>query len=151
MKGTLMQVEPYLSFEGRCEEALEFYKKTIGAEVTALMRFKDNPDSGKAGEGCGPGATMPPGIDNKVMHSSFRVGKSTIMATDGSCNGKATFAGISLTLAVDTPSEAEKYFTALSNEGSVTMPLGKTFFSPAFGMVADKFGVHWMVIATPAA
>jgi PhnB protein len=145
-----MLVEPYLSFEGRCEEALEFYKKAIGAEVTMLMRFKDNPDAGKAGEGC-PGGTMPPDIDNKVMHSSFRVGKSTIMATDGGCNGKGGFAGISLTLAVDTPAEAEKYFAALSEGGAVNMPLGKTFFSPAFGLVADRFGVHWMVLASPAA
>lgn len=146
-----MQVEPYLSFEGRCEEALEFYKKAIGAEVTMLMRFKDNPDAGKPGEGCTTGPTPPPDIDNKVMHSSFRVGKSTLMATDGGCHGKTGFAGISLTLAVDTPAEAEKYFAALSNGGAVTMPLGKTFFSPAFGLVADKFGVHWMVIANPAA
>lgn len=131
-----MQVQPYLFLDGRCEEALEFYKRAVGAEVTALMRYKESPD---------PNMSM---ADNaqKVMHSSFRVGDSTILASDGRCEGRPTFDGFALTVSVADDAEAKRLFAALGRGGTVTMPLGKTFFSSSFGMLADKFGVGWMVI-----
>ena len=134
-----MQVQPYLFFEGRCEEAIEFYRKALGAKVEMLMHFKDNPEPmpGKA----------PPG--DKVMHSSFRIGETTVMASDGNCVGKPSFQGFSLSLTARDDAEAKRLFAALSDGGKVQMPLGKTFYSPAFGMVADRFGVSWMVIVTP--
>ncbi len=131
-----MLVEPYLFFDGRCEEAIEFYKKAIGAQVTALMRYKENPEP----------STNPPGADDKVMHALFRVGDTTIMASDGRNQGKPSFQGFALTIAVKTEAEAKKAFNALADGGRVQMPLGKTFFSPSFGMLADRFGVNWMVI-----
>jgi PhnB protein len=133
-------VQPYLSFEGICEEALNFYTKAIGAKVEMLMRFKDAPP----GEGCPGGTTPPPG--DKVMHASFRVGDTVLMASDGMCGGKAGFQGFSLSLTQTTEAEAKKSFAALAEGGQVHMPLGKTFFSPCFGMVVDKFGICWMVI-----
>ena len=134
-----MQVQPYLFFEGRCEEAIEYYRKALGAKVEMLMPFKDNPEpmTGKA----------PPG--DKVMHASFRIGDTTVMASDGNCMGKPSFQGFSLSLTARDDAEAKRLFAALSDGGKVQMPLGKTFFSPAFGMVADRFGVSWMVIVTP--
>jgi PhnB protein len=131
-----MQVQPYLFFDGRCEEAIEFYRKTLGAEVQMLMRFKDSPE---------PGHT-PPGAENKVMHSSLRIGDATVMASDGHCQGKPSFQGISLSLSVPDAAEAERVFNALADGGQVQQPLVETFFSPRFGMVADRFGVPWMVV-----
>ena len=137
-----MQVQPYLSFEGRCEEAIDFYKKSLGAKVEMLMRFKENPDKDKMGVNC-----MPPGGDEKVMHSSFKIGDTVVIASDGmSYDQKPEFKGFSLTVTAKDAAEADKLFNALSDGGKVNMPLGKTFFSPRFGMVADKFGVGWMVI-----
>lgn len=134
-----MAIEPYLFFEGRAEEALEFYRKALGAKVEMLMRYKESPDPV-------PEGMVPPGSGNKVMHSSFTVGGARVMASDGNCSGKPTFGGFSLSLAFDTQAEAERAFRALGEGGQVQMPLGKTFFSPCFGMVADRFGVGWMVI-----
>ena len=137
-----MSVQPYLFFNGRAEEAIEFYKKAIGAKVEMLMRFGENPDKGKpTPEGCGP---MPD--DNKVMHSSLRVGDGIIMISDGMGGGGLEFKGISLTLPVASEAECTKLFNNLAAGGQVQMPLAKTFFSPLFGCVADKFGVSWMVI-----
>jgi PhnB protein len=133
-----MIVQPYLSFEGRCEEALEFYKSSVGAKVEALMRFSDAP----------PEMPTTPENKQKVMHSSFRVGDTQVLASDGRCTGKASFSGVTLTLAADTPAEAEKLFGALGKGGQVTMPMAETFFAHRFGMLADKFGVNWMVIAS---
>ena len=135
-----MQVQAYLSFEGRTEEALEFYKTAIGAEVKELMRHSDSPEPA-------PPGMLPPGSERKVMHSSFTVGDTTIMATDGMCSGKAQFGGISLALSVGDAKKAERVFAALAEGGEVRQPLVKTFFSPALGMVADRFGVPWMVVA----
>jgi PhnB protein len=137
-------VQSYLNLNGRCEEALEFYKKALGAEVEMILRFKDNPDKDKQSgqEGCGPAPTD----ENKVMHSSFRVGATTVMASDCECTGDPKFQGFSLALSVLTEAEADKYFNALSEGGKVTMPLSKTFWSPKFGMVADRFGIHWMIM-----
>ena len=138
-----MRVEPYLFFDGRCEEAIEFYKKTLGAQVVMLMRFKDSPEP--QGPQCAPGNA------DKIMHASFAVRGTNIMASDGRNEGKPKFEGFSLSFPVKDETEAEKVFAALSDGGQVQMPLTKTFFSPRFGMVADKFGVGWMVIANQPA
>ncbi len=137
-----MQVQPYLFFDGRCEEALAFYRKALGAEVTMLMRFKDSPEPPQPG-------MVPPGSENKVMHSSFRIGETTVMASDGHCAGKPSFDGFSLSLTAGSEAEANRIFAALADGGQVRMPLGKTFFSPRFGMLTDRFGVGWMVIVAP--
>lgn len=131
-------IEPYLFYNGRCEEALEFYKKVLGAEVQMLMRFKESPE-------LPPPGMVPPGFENKIMHSSFRVGKTTIMASDGCEADKASFEGFSLAVSVATEAEADRVFGALSAGGQVKMPLNKTFWSPRFGMLEDKFGIAWMV------
>jgi PhnB protein len=134
-----MQVQSYLFFDGRCEEALEFYKKALGIKVEMLMRFSDSPDPM-------PPGMIPPGAENKVMHSAFRVGETLVMASDGNCGSKPKFEGFCLSVDAKNAAEADKLFSALGDGGKVQMPLGKTFFSPRFGMVADKFGVGWMVI-----
>jgi len=131
-------LNPYLFFDGRCEEAIEFYRKTLGAEQLMLMRYKDAPAEAKSQQ-CDT-----PISENKVMHARLRIGGSTIMLSDGPCSGK--FDGFSLSLTAPNPAEAERLFTALSAGGRVDMPLAKTFFSPAFGMLTDRFGVKWMVI-----
>lgn len=144
-----MQVQTYLFFDGRCEEALEFYRNALGAEVTMLMRFKDAPpepnESNKSNESCMP----PPGAENKVMHASFRIGDTTVLASDGHCQGKPSFLGFSLSLIVSSEAEADRLFAALAEGGQVQMPLAKTFYSPRFGMVADRFGVSWMIYMEP--
>ncbi|MGA7750015.1 MAG: VOC family protein [Gallionella sp.] len=134
-----MLIQPYLYFEGRCEEAIEFYRKTLCAEMTMLMRYKDSPEPPRPG-------MLPPGAGNKVMHSSFRIGETTVLASDGLCSGKPDFKGFTLSITVPNDNEAERLFTALGEGGQVQMPLTKTFFSSRFGMVADRFGVSWMII-----
>jgi PhnB protein len=138
-----MKVEPYLFFNGRCEEALNFYRTALGAEVTGLMRFKENPDPMPAGP---DGYAPPPGTEEKIMHSAFRIGETTVMASDGMATGNTEFKGISLTISVATDADAERLFKALSDGGQVQMPISKTFYATAFGMVVDRFGVSWMVI-----
>lgn len=135
-------IEPYLFFNGRCEEAIEFYRKAIGAEVEMMMRYKESPEPPKPG-------MVPPGFENKIMHTSFRVGGTTVMASDGCSTEKQNFHGFSLALAVPSEAEADRVFNALANGGQVRMPLAKTFWSPRFGMVADKFGIGWMVSVRP--
>ena len=137
-----MQVQPYLFFDGRCEEAVEFYRKALGAEVTMHMRFKDSPEPPQPG-------MVPPGAENKVMHASFRIGDTTVMASDGRCLGRPSFQGFSLSLTASNETEADRLFAALGDGGQVQMPLTKTFFSPRFGMVADRFGVSWMIVVAP--
>jgi PhnB protein len=137
-----MRVEPYLLFEGRCEEAIEFYRAALGAEVTSLLRYKDSPEPP-------PPGMLPPGAENKVMHASFRIGDSTVMASDGRMQGPASFQGFTLSLTVSTGAEAERLFAALADGGQVHMPLAKSFFSSHFGMVADRFGVGWLVLVAP--
>jgi PhnB protein len=134
-----MQVQPYLFFDGRCEEAIEFYRKTLGAQVGMMMRFGESPDP------C-PEGMIPAGSENKVMHAALQIGDTTVMASDGSCGGAPSFQGFSLSLEAANESEAKRLFDALGNGGQVQMPLDKTFFAQSFGMVADKFGVSWMVI-----
>jgi PhnB protein len=128
-----MQIQPYLFFEGRCEEAIEFYQAAVGAEVLMLMRYKESPEPG------------PPANAEKVMHASLRIGDSTVLISDGRCSEKPSFQGFALSLTVANDAEAEQRFTALSDGGQVQMPLVKTFFTTSFGMVTDRFGVLWMV------
>lgn len=138
---TKTQIQPYLFFEGRCEEALEFYKTAAGAQVEALMRYSQSP------EPCAEGMTVDP---EKVMHASFRIGEATVMASDGMCTGQSNFNGFGLALSLLEAAQAERIFQGLSQGGQVVQPLQKTFFSPLFGMVHDKFGVHWMIMVAPA-
>src|SRR4051812_12206758 len=135
MSTTLLQ--PYLFFGGRCEEALEFYKTALGAEVEMLMRYKESPEPA-------PPGMLPAGFENKVMHASFRVGGNVLMASDG-CEEGSGFDGFSLSLTLPGEAEAQRAFTALAEGGVIGMPLGKTFWSPCFGMVKDQFGLGWMV------
>lgn len=135
-------IQPYLFFGGRCEEALEFYRTELGAEVTMLMRFKESPDPT-------PPGMLPEGFDEKVMHASVKIGASEIMASDGTCNDTTGFAGFSLSLTVPTEAEADRIFGALAEGGEVQMPLGKTFWSPCFGMLTDQFGMGWMISVPP--
>ena len=132
-----MKVQPYITFGGRCEEALEFYKKSIGAEVTGLLRWKESPDKNMK---------APPGREEKIMNATFRIGETELMADDGMGNEEpAEFKGIKLAIEVANDAEAKRVFTALGESGIVTMPLMKTFWTSSFGMLTDKFGVPWMV------
>jgi len=134
-----MHVQPYLFFDGRCEEALEYYRAAIKITDVRLLRYKDNPEPQQPG-------MIPPGSENKVMHSSFRLGETEIMASDGRCGGTPMFEGFSLVVLVKSEAEARQIFEPLAADGQVQLPLTKTFFSPCFGMLLDKFGVAWMVI-----
>jgi len=133
-----LQVQPYLFFNGRCEEAVEFYRHALGAEVIMLARFKDSPEPPPPGR-------LPPGSENKIMHAGFRIGGTTILASDGCDEGGPKFEGFSLSLIVPDADAAERAFAALAEGGKVGMPLAKTFYSTRFGMVTDRFGVSWMV------
>jgi PhnB protein len=135
-----MQVQPYLFFDGRCEEAIEFYRRTLGAEVQMLMRFKDAPQ-----DAC-PQGGFAPGTENKVMHGSLQIGSATVLVSDGRNTGKPNFQGFGLALDVASDADAKRTFDALSDGGQVQAPLSKTFFASSFGMVVDRFGVLWMVL-----
>ena len=149
-----MHVQPYLYFEGRTEEALEFYKTTLGANIDVMMRMKEAPPEAQApGDNCrddGSASTSGHGgKDNseKIMHAQFRVGDTVVMASDGMCSGSADFKGFALTLTVADDAEAKQKFDLLAAGGIVQMPLSATFFATSFGMVRDRFGVVWVVIA----
>ncbi len=132
-------IQPYLFFRGRCEEAIAYYKSRLGAEVLTMLRFKDNPDR--------PGPDkVPAALDEKIMHASLRIHGAEIMMSDGMRSGELDFQCMSLSLSVSSQAECERLFNAIAADGTVQMPLGKTFFSPCFGAVADKFGVSWLVI-----
>ena len=131
-----MQVQPYLFFDGRCDEAIEFYKQNLGAEVGMLMRWKDCPDK----------SAVTQANADKVMHASLKIGEARVMASDGRNTGNPKFEGFALSLNAKNEADADRMFNALSNGGKVTMPMSKTFFSPRFGMCADKFGMQWMII-----
>ena len=134
-----MLVQPYLMFGGRCQEAVEFYRDALGAEVQMLMRFSESPDAP-------PPGMVPENWGDKVMHACIKIGDTLVMASDGCATSEASFQGFSLSLSVANEAAADREFAALSDRGQVTMPLGKTFFSPRFGMLVDRFGVGWMVI-----
>lgn len=135
-----MNVQPYLAFEGRCDEAIEFYKTAIGAKVQMLMRFRDAPDQ----------SMISPTNKDKVMHAALSAGDATILMSDGRCTGSPNFNGIALALSAGSDADAERVFNALADGGKVSMPMAKTFFASRFGMLADKFGVGWMVLTSPA-
>ena len=131
-------IQPYLFFNGTCEQAVAFYQKALGAQVQFTMRYNESPDAP-------PPGMVPPGWDNKIMHTSFRIGETTVMASDGCSADKASFDSFSLSLSVGTEAEADRAFAALADGGQVKMPLTKTFWSPRFGMLKDRFGVNWMI------
>jgi PhnB protein len=131
-------IQPYLFFDGKCEEAIEFYKRAVGAKVIMLMRYQDAPPEAQQ--------NMPPGNKDKVMHATLQIGPATLLASDGHCKGSPKFEGFGVSLSLNTPAEVDKAFQALSEGGQVVMPAGETFFSKRFGMVTDKFGVLWMVL-----
>jgi len=137
-KNVSLMVQPYLFFNGSCEQALEFYRKTLGAEVEMMMRFKDSPEAPQPG-------IVPPGFENKIMHASFRIGETFVMASDGCSTEKSSFEGFSLSLSVPSEADAEHAFAALADGGQVLTALTRTFWSPRFGMVEDRFGVSWMI------
>ena len=132
-----MHIQPYLFYNGRCDEAIDFYRVTLGAEVTMLMRFKDCPEPTSHG------------VAEKVMHASLRIGDTTVLVSDGQCSGQLSFQGFALSLTVPDDAQAERLFAALGDGGQVQMPLTKTFFSSKFGMLADRFGVLWMIYVMP--
>ena len=134
-----MHIEPYLFFNGHCDEAIEFYRRALGAEVTMLMRFKEGPDP----------AAIPPGSGDKVMHASLRIGDTMVLASDGHSTGKPNFHGFALSITVPDEGKVERYFAALADGGKITAALAKTFFSRRFGMVTDRFGVNWIVYVAP--
>jgi len=138
---TTTLIQPYLFFGGRCEEALEFYRSALGAQVSILMRYKESPEPPVPG-------MLPPGFENKIMHATFHIGGTTLMASDG-CEEGAKFGGFNLSLAVPNEAEADRAFAALANGGQVKMPLAKTFWSPRFGMLTDRFGLDWMISVMP--
>ncbi len=137
-----MKIEPYLFFNGRCEEAIAFYQQALGAEVTMQMRMSESPEPHQPG-------MLPPGFENKIMHASMRLGDTNVMMSDGNSDMQPVFKGFTLSIAVPEAAQAETIFAALCQGGQVQMPLGKTFWSPCFGMVADRFGVSWMVTVAP--
>lgn len=131
-----MSTLPYLDFNGRCEEAIEFYRQAVGASVDMLMPFKDSPEP------------MPEDKDksDKILHASMTIAGSTIMASDGFCTGAPKFAGLGMALSLPDEAAVRRAFDALGDGGQVTMPLGRTFWTPCFGMVTDRFGLCWMVM-----
>ena len=135
-----MRVEPYLYFDGRCDQAIEFYGRTVGAEVTVIVRFND-----------APGAQPRPGNENKVMHVALRIGESTVLASDGQCRGSPRFEGFSLSIAAVSDGEADRVFAALSVGGRVQVPMMPTGFASRFGMVSDHFGILWTIVAQQGA
>jgi PhnB protein len=140
MNSSNLALRPYLSFDGRCEEALGFYQRTLGAKIELLVRFEENPEAGH----------NPPGAENKVMHAALRIGTSRILVSDGQCTGKPTFAGFSLSLNATSADEVDRLTAALADGGGqVQLPPAKTFFSPRFAMATDRFGVSWMILVHP--
>ena len=136
MNTSTASIQPYLNFGGRCEEAVEFYRKALGAELRMMMRFKEAPEKD---------SDLPECFQDKVMHASLQIGETVLMASDGRCDGAQSFEGFSLSITVADEAEAERVFAALSDGGLVTQPLEETFWSPKFGMLQDRFGVSWMV------
>ncbi|MEW6256337.1 MAG: VOC family protein [Pseudomonadota bacterium] len=144
-----MQTNPYLMLEGRAEEAIDFYVRALGADVEMMMRVSEAPEMPDGA--CAGGEGMPPMPGDKILHASLRLGASRLMLSDGMCSGRPEFKGVLISLAVESVPEAQRLFDALAEDGQVQMPLGPTFFSPAFGMAADRFGVGWMVVVEGAA
>ena len=140
-----MLIQPYLTFEGRCEEAVEFYKKALGAEVTMLMRMNDNPEPEAGGEGCAPTAAQA----EKILHAELNIGGNVVMCSDGMMQDKSAFKGFALSISVPDEAAAKEVYAAMADGGQPFMPLSRTFWSPCFGMLNDRFGVCWMVGVNP--
>lgn len=140
-KEDAMNVTPYLFFPGNCEAAFKFYEKALGAKIEMMM-----PHAGSPAEG-----HVPPDWANKVMHARLKLGDRFLMASDAPPGRHRQMQGFSVTLDVDTPAEAERVFKALSENGTVTMPIEKTFWAERFGMVTDQFGTPWMINCEKAA
>lgn len=141
-----MQVQTYLFFNGRCEEALGFYREKLGAEMISMTRFKDMPqdESAPPSENC-PGPTSE--LAEKIMHAEFRLGDVTLFASDGMEQSDPKFEGFSITMSVAKDDEAKRFFDLLAEEGAIIMPLTPMFFASLFGIVTDKFGVSWMILS----
>ncbi len=134
-----MQVQPYVFFEGRCEQAIAFYRQALGAETVMLMRYGDNPDGGQCPDGSQPPA-------DKVMHACLQIGDTQLLVSDGFSRGQPEFKGFSLSLSADDDAHAQRLFDALCDGGSIQQPLIETFFASRFGMLTDRFGIEWMVL-----
>lgn len=139
-----MPIEPYLFFNGRCDEAIAFYTRAMGAEASYLIRYRDSPEPP-------PPGTLPPGFEDKVMHANLRIGDATVMMSDGNRNDGPQFQGFSLCLNLPDATAVHSAFTALSEGGQVVMPPGETFWSPCFGMLTDRFGLGWMLMVAEQA
>ncbi len=133
-----MKIEPYLFFDGRAEEALAFYQKSLGAKVEMVMRFSESPDPI-------PDGRLPEGFENKIMHASFLIGVARVMVSDGAGMTGRKFGGFALSLQFPSEAEARAAFEALAVGGQIDMPIGPTFWSACFGMITDRFGIQWMV------
>ncbi len=133
-----MPIQPYLFFNGRCDEAIAFYRRALGADLVMRMAYRESPEPP-------PPGMLPAGSEDKVMHASLRIGDAIVMLSDGACTGVPAFEGFSLSVTMPDEAAARRTFAALSEGGKVTMPIGRTFWSPCFGMLADRFGVGWMV------
>jgi PhnB protein len=134
-----MPIQPYLTFNGRCEEAIQFYRKALDAQPQMILRFKESPDQ----------SMITPGAEEKIMHAALNIGDGVVLLSDGMCTGTQSFEGFALSFTVADEAEADRRFNALADGGQVRMPLAKTFFSPRFGMITDKFGVGWMIYVEP--
>ncbi len=133
-----MHLQPYLYFNGRCEEAINFYKTALGAKVNMMMRFRECPPSQEM--------KMQPGVEEKVMHASVKIGDTDVLMSDGRCGGETKFDGFAVSISASSDVEAERIFAAISDGGKVSMPMNSTFFASRFGMANDRFGVAWMVL-----
>jgi len=130
-----MQVQPYLDFGGRFDEAMAFYGKALGAKVTFVMRYKDAP----------PEQPLDEAWKEKVMHANIQIGDNQIMASDGRQGQTPAFSGFSLSVGAVSEAEGARIFKDLSEGGQVIMPYQKTFWAAGFGMLVDRFGMSWMV------
>lgn len=130
-----MHFSPYLNFDGHCKEAIEFYAELLGGEIVFMSTFAEAPDD----------EDISPGLKDKIMHAQLKIGDQVIMASDASPENYAIPQGIHITIGVDTPEEAERIYEALSEGGSVQMPLEETFWAKRFAMFSDRFGIPWMV------
>lgn len=133
-----MHIQPYLFFNGRCEEAIHHYQQTLDAELLMLMRYKESPTPHQPG-------MAPDGFDDKVMHASLQIGESVLMLSDGNNPDGPDFNGFFLSLGLADEAEVRRRFTALAKGGDVVVPLAPTFWSPCFGMLHDRYGVGWMI------
>ena len=130
-----MHINPYLIFDGRCEEAFRFYEKCFKGKIIAMLTHKGTPAE----------AHVPAAWIDKILHARLDIGDQVLMASDAPPGRYEKPAGFSVSLQVKDPAEAERLFNALAEKGEIRMPLEKTFWSPRFGMLVDRFGIPWMI------